>query len=325
MKYGSVPGVDKKISRVVQGMIQVMENVKDDADRLALLDSVWEQGCTAFDTAHIYGGGAHDRLLGRWIRERGIKDQAVVIAKGAHQNADRRRVTPFDIAADLHDTLARMQTDYVDLYVLHRDDPPAPVGPIVEALNEHLRAGKIRAFGGSNWTHERIAEANAYAQTNGLTPLAVSSPNFSLAEQIREPWAGCITISGPQNEAARRWYQEQNMPLFTWSSLAGGFFSGRFRRDNLDQFTSGLDKNCVQTYASDPNFQRLDRAQELAGQKGVTVAQVAVAYVLNQPLNLFALLGSSTPDECRANTAASEMGLTPQEMAYLDLRADSPG
>ena len=238
MEYGNVPGVDKPISRIVQGTIQV--NMKDEAEGFALLDAVWEQGCTAFDTAHIYGGGANDRFLGKWIRERGIRDKVVVLAKGAHQNGDRKRVTPYDIGSDLHDTLARMKTDYVDLYVLHRDDPDVPVGPIVETLNQYVREGKIKAFGGSNWTYERLAEANEYARANNLIPFACSSPNYSLAEQKQEPWAGCITISGPQNEAARAWYAEQKMPLFTWSSMAGGFWSDRFHRDNLDQFTEGL-------------------------------------------------------------------------------------
>ncbi len=85
--------------------------------------------------------------------------------------------------------MRRLGTDYLDLYVLHRDDPSVPVGPIVEALTAHKKAGRIGAFGGSNWTHERMQEANEYARVNDLTPFAVSSPNFSLAEQYKEPWA----------------------------------------------------------------------------------------------------------------------------------------
>lgn len=321
MKYGSVPGVDKKISRIVQGTIQI--NMRDEAEAFGVLDAVWEEGCTAFDTAHIYGGGANDRILGKWIRERGIGDEVVVLAKGAHHNGDRQRVTPFDIGADLHDTLARMQIDAVDLYVLHRDDPSVPVGPIVEALNGWVRAGKIRAFGGSNWTHTRIAEANEYARANGLVPFACSSPQFSLAEQVREPWANCISISGPQNEEARRWYAGADLPVFTWSSLAGGFLTGRYERDNLDALTTAQDKLVQESYCSEPNFRRLDRARELATEKNVTAAQIATAYVTHTPLNIFALIGSADREEFRANAAALDLGLTDREMAYLDLRADS--
>ncbi len=320
MKYGEVPGVGKKISRIVQGTIQI--NVSDDALGFAQMDAAWEAGINAVDTAAVYGGGANDKFLGRWIKARGIRDDLVVLAKGAHHNDLRRRVTPYDIGSDLHDTLARMQVEYIDLYVLHRDDPTVPVEPIVDALNQYVREGKIRAFGGSNWTTDRLAEANAYAQQSGQIPFACSSPNFSLADQKKEPWAGCVTISGPGNEAARHWYAEHKLPLFTWSSMAGGFLSGRITRTNTADFTSYMDKLAVECYASEDNFQRLDRAKELAEKKGVTVPQVALAYVLHYPLDIFALVGSANADEMHSNIAALNTDLTPQEMAYLDLRGD---
>lgn len=321
MLYGTVPGVGKKISRLVQGTVPVGSG---NPDSYALLDAVFEAGCTAFDTAHVYGGGDNERVFGKWIRDRGVRSKVVILAKGAHHSGDRRRVTPWDIAADLHDTLARLQTDYLDLYVLHRDDPSVPVGPIVEALNRWKDAGKIRAFGGSNWSHKRIQQANAYAAKYGLTPFAVSSPNFSLADQVREPWGECLTISGPANEEARQWYARSKVALFPWSSLAGGFFSGRIRRDNLDTFKDGLDRLAVDCYAREDNFQRLDRAEELARAKGYTIPQIALAYVMNQPLNIFALVGCRTGEEFRQNAEALKIRLTEREMAYLDLRADSP-
>ncbi len=319
MRYGNVPGVDKPISRLVQGINPARRQGPQHG--FALLDAGWEQGCTTFDTGRVYGGA--DRFLGDWLRERGVRDRAVILGKGAHHSQERRRVTPDDIRQDLETSLSELQTDHIDLYLLHRDDPGVPVGPLVEALNEHLRAGKIRAFGGSNWTHERIAEANAYAQAHGLVPFTVSSPNFSLAEQVQEPWAGCVSISGPQAEAARAFYRETGMPLFTWSSLAGGFFSGRLRRDNTDEFAAGPDKLTVTSYAYDQNFQRLDRVEELAREKNASVPQIALAYVMSQPLNVFALVGCRSGDEFAANVEAVDITLTPRELAYLDLRADS--
>ncbi len=322
MRYGTVPGIEKPVSRLVQGTVPIGSGNVDAS--YALLDAVIEQGGNAFDTAHVYGGGDCERVFGRWLKDRGLREKVVILAKGAHHNADRRRVTPYDIAADLHDSLARMQVDYIDLYVLHRDDPSVPVGAIVEALNEWMRAGKIRAFGGSNWTHARVAEANAYATERGLVPFAVSSPNFSLAEQVHEPWDECVSIGGPKGDDARAWYAETQLPVFAWSSLAGGFFSGRITRETKDQFKEGLDGLAVHCYAYEHNFQRLDRVAELAAAKGATIPQIAMAYVMSQPLNTFALVGCTNGEQYAQNAAALEIGLSAQELAYLDLRAETP-
>lgn len=318
MQYGTIPGVDKPVSRLVQGTL--MASSQDLAGAFALFDGIFAQGCTAFDTAHVYGQGDNERTVGRWVRERGIRERVVIIGKGAHHSQDRRRVTPFDIAADIHDSLARFQFDYIDLYLLHRDDPDVPVGPIVEALNEHLRAGRIRAFGGSNWGVARIQAANAYAAERGLTPFVASSPNFSLAEQVEEPWPGCLTISGPGRAADRAWYAAQKMPLFTWSSLAGGFLSGRFSRENIGAAEGYFDTLAARCYGSEANFERLDRARRLAAERGLSVPQVALAYVLSQPLDIYALVGSASPAEFAANAAAAELRLSPDELAWLDLR-----
>ena len=126
MQYGQIPGVTKPVSRIVQGTIQVPMEDKDKEVPFAHLDMVFEMGINAFDTAFIYGGGKNDQILGEWIRTRNIRDKVVVLAKGAHPDV-RNKVTAFDIAHDLHTTLARMKADYVDLYVLHRDDESIPV------------------------------------------------------------------------------------------------------------------------------------------------------------------------------------------------------
>ena len=316
MGYGKVPGINKRVSRLVQGTMMV--DGSDSGRDFALLDGVFEQGCTTFDTAHGYGAGACERAFGEWLEARGLREQVVILGKGAHHNEDRKRVTPFDIEADLHDSLARLRVDDVDLYVLHRDDPSAPVGPIVDVLNRILDEGLIHAFGGSNWSHDRIEEANAYAQRNGLVPFVASSPNFSLAEQVQAPWPDCVSISGEGGAAARAYYRNTRLAVFTWSSLAGGFFSGRFRRDNLKSFTSYFDKVCVNSYASEENFGRLGRAEQLAADKGLSLPQVALAYVLSQPFNLFALVGCRTPEEFAQNVVALQVELTPDELAWLE-------
>jgi aryl-alcohol dehydrogenase-like predicted oxidoreductase len=320
--YGKISGVKKPVARVAQGTTMIGSDL--DADQsFALLDEVYELGCNTLDTAPVYSGGHSERILGQWMEARGLRDQIVILTKGAAHSEDRRRMTPFDIASDLHDSLARLRTDYIDLYLLHRDDPDKPVEPIIDTLNEHQRAGRIHAFGASNWSHERIAAANTYAETNGLKPFVASSPQYSLAESFDEPWPLCLTISGPAGVAAREWYEKTQMPLLAWSPLASGFFSGRFRRDNLHMFGEReWDKVAVRTYAKQANFQRLDRAVELALEKGLTGAQVALAYVINQPMNLFVIVGPHSGEKFKASLEASEVQLTPQEMNWLDLRTD---
>ena len=321
MQYGTIPGIAKPVSRLVQGSIMISSSNVPEC--FYLLDSILDMGCNTFDTAHVYGSGDNERTFGRWLRERGNRDKVNIIGKGAHLSQDRKRVTPWDITSDIYESLARFKIDHIDIYLLHRDDPDFPVGPIVETLHEHKKAGRILAYGGSNWSHERVAEANAYAAAHGLDPFVASSPNFTLAVQNQPPWEGCISISAADAKPARDYYANLNMPLFTWSSLAGGFFSGRLRRDNLESFETYLDKLAVTTYANEENFRRLDRVQQLADEKGLSIPQVATAYVMSYPLNIFALVGCQTADEFKANMAASEIRLTAAEMAWLELQSDS--
>jgi aryl-alcohol dehydrogenase-like predicted oxidoreductase len=211
----------------------------------------------------------------------------------------------------------------VDLWVMHRDDPSQPIGPIVEIMNEHLQAGRIHAYGGSNWTHRRIQEADDYAASRGLVGFAVSSPNFSLAERVRDPWGDSICIGGPQNEDARAWYQANRMPLVPWSSLAAGFFSGRYTRDILEGLPPDTDDHTVRWFYNEANTKRLDRCEELAKEKDCTVAQVALAYLLCGPLNVFPLVGCRSPKEMQADIAALDVKLTPADIAYLELNSDT--
>jgi len=320
MQYAHLTGIDKPISRIVQGTVFFSDNDLDAA--LALYDVIYESGCTTFDTAHAYGEGASERLLGKWINARRIRDRVVILDKGAHPYDGQQRVTPEHITSDIHESLERLGTDYIDLYLLHRDDPHQPVGPLVEVLNEHHAAGRIRAFGGSNWSHSRIQAANDYAQQHGLVPFRASSPHFSLAEMVNPPWEGCIGISGPKETAARDWYQEKHMPLFTWSSLAGGFMTGKFRRDNRHSFISEVEQTTIHAYAYDDNFKRLERAEKLAEDKGIPLPQLALAYVLNQPLNIFALVGSHNAAEFKMNLAALHTPLTAAELAWLNIEQE---
>src|SRR4051812_14754919 len=120
-----------------------MINSRDIDGSFRLLENAFALGCPTAATVQVCGSRGGRRTPCRWVNERGLRDKVVVITKGAHPNADRKRVTPFDITSDLNDSLARLKVDKIDLYLLHRDDPSQPVGPIVETLNQHYKAGKI--------------------------------------------------------------------------------------------------------------------------------------------------------------------------------------
>ncbi|MAU13682.1 MAG: aldo/keto reductase [Anaerolineaceae bacterium] len=320
MEYGNIPGIEKPVSRLVQGTVYFNPSNQDEAFKV--YDSVYEHGINTFDTAHGYGSGGCEKTLGAWINSRGLRDEIVVLDKGAHPYHGRNRVTPEDITSDINDSLERLGTDYIDLYVLHRDDENVPVGPIVSVLNEHLNAGRIHAFGGSNWSYQRLNAANDYAAQTNQTPFVVSSPHFSVAEMVKPAWDGCISIAGEQGKAARDWYAAHDLSVFTWASLSGGFMTGRFRRDNLDSFDAYSDGVVLHAYCYEDNFRRLDRAEALSAHKGITTAQLSLAYVLSHPLKVYALVGAITPEQVAENVAAFDYAVSDAERAWLDLQTD---
>jgi aryl-alcohol dehydrogenase-like predicted oxidoreductase len=147
MKSASIPGNSKPLSPVILGTMIINTNRYEES--AALLDKAVENGINALDIALVYGGGGSERAIGQWMEERGNREEIFIITKGAHPNADRKRVTPYDITADLMDSLARLRTDYIDCYLLHRDDPDVCVGPIMDILNE------LRRFQLDPRTHSR--------------------------------------------------------------------------------------------------------------------------------------------------------------------------
>jgi len=330
MKYSNIKGLDKKISRMVFGtatpiLFAAVAKGAGEAEQNAafkLLDSVYAAGINTFDCAAHYG----EEIMGRWMEARGNINDCVVITKCAHPNEWRHRVTDFDILSDAHNSLKKLRTDCIDIFMLHRDNIETPVSEIVDAMARLKDEGKIRIWGGSNWTHRRIEEANEYAAKHSLEPMRVSSPNFGLAEQVNDPWRcdakfgdGCITISGPENSEARAWYEKTGIPVFAYSSLARGFFSGAFRYDEQERAKEILDEPGIVGYFCENNFARLKRCEELAEKKGVTVAQIAMAYIYNQSFDVYAITSPVNGEFLASNIEAMELKLTPDEIGWLAL------
>jgi aryl-alcohol dehydrogenase-like predicted oxidoreductase len=302
MKYAGVPGVELPVSRLVMGC----DNQTFLPYGAVMWDDFFERGGNAFDCAFVYGGGNCEKTLGQWVKNRGIRKQVVILDKGAHTPM----CFPDKLTEQLHISLDRLQMDYLDIYMMHRDNTDIPVGEFVEVMNEHKRAGRMRAFGVSNWTLERIQAFNDYAKQKGLTGLSAVSNNLSLARMVEAPWAGCLSSSDPKS---REYFTKTQMVLMPWSSQARGFFTDRAQPDDVS------DKELVRCWYAPDNFERQARAKELAKKYGVTPVTIAAAYVLCQPFPTFALIGPRQLAETRTSFDGLKIQLTPQEVKWLNL------
>ncbi|MDD4079973.1 MAG: aldo/keto reductase [Eubacteriales bacterium] len=335
MQYGQIKNILRPVSRFVFGTAHPVffKATRSDhgeeagfpqalEEAFRLLDEVYALGVNILDCSAHYG----EEPVGEWLAARGLQGQVLILTKGAHHNAWRKRVTPYDILSDAYDSLAKLGVDTIDIYLLHRDDPTQPVGPIMEALDSLVSQDKARVIGVSNWELSRIQEANEYARKHGLAPLGANSPHYGLARQLTDVWGGgCQTITGEDNRQAREWFIQQKMPIFAYSSLARGLFSGKVQFSQRDRLGEVLDDITMRGYVDEGNLKRLERAEIIAREKGATVPQIALAWMTNQPLDVYPVISSSNARQMRANIAAGDIRLTPGEVAWLDLQREDRG
>ena len=321
MQYGIIPHVNKPVSRIFFGT--AMPPILYGQDGSKWFEAALESGINAFDTARNYAYS--EKSLGDWIRNRGCRDDLVILSKCGHpSDFGRKRVNPTDMRKDLEESLRLLGVEYIDIYLLHRDDPEVPVGELVETFNTMHNDGLIGAFGASNWTHSRIQQANDYAKQHQLIPFVASSPNFGLADQIADPWGGgCVTISGPSNANAREWYRQTKMPIIAYSSLGRGFFSSRVKSNSPESAAQNLDSVAYKGYVCPENFERLRRCEQISRMKGTTVTAVATKWIFSRGLNVFAVMSASDTAHLADNVAALDLELSEREADYLDLVRDT--
>ncbi|RUP44943.1 oxidoreductase domain protein [Jimgerdemannia flammicorona] len=244
MRYAQLPHLAKPVSLLIMGC----DHQRSYGHASLLFDAFFSQGGTAFDTAYFFSLGLPERYLGDWMRNRGNRDRCVVIAKGAHTpDCD-----PESMTRQLLETLARLQTDHVDAYLLHRDNPVYPVSAFVEVLNQHVTAGRIRGpIGVSNWSIARYEEANAWARDHGLRGFDALSNYYGLARMVTPLWPGTV---GSTDRESTEWLERTQTPMLAWSSQARGFFvPGRAR---LAEVAEG---DLLRAFCAEDNFTRLDR------------------------------------------------------------------
>jgi aryl-alcohol dehydrogenase-like predicted oxidoreductase len=280
-------------SRLVFGTF----DLPDSALAGRVLDRFHAGGGRALDVANVYRDGESARAVGRWLRGRGGADGVVVYAKGCHPPYCRPDLVPSEV-----DKACRLlDLDRIDVFILHRDDPSLPVAAWAAALLEQVAAGRIGAFGVSNWTVARLRELRGHLEATGERGLVAFSNHFSLAEMVSAPWPGCLAVTRDEVVALA----DADVKVLAWSSLATGYFAGRETAN----------------WESAGNRARRERAVALAEQLGTSAAAVALAYVFHQPDYVLPVVGTRSEAHVDDALRAESIRLTPEQLDWLEAAA----
>jgi aryl-alcohol dehydrogenase-like predicted oxidoreductase len=319
MHYDSIDGLDKKISKLIMGNDNQIY-----FDEAAKLWDHWiEVGGNAFDNAHIYGQGSMEKLLGDWHRKRDNLKDLVIIAKGAHTpNCD-----PKSITSQLTESLDRLQTETADIYIMHRDNTEIPVDEFIDVLNEEKNKGRIKIFGGSNWTLSRFKEANNWAEENNKVKFSVLNNNLALCKMIKPLWDGCISSNDPE---ILTYLESTKTAHLSWSSQGRGYFLP-------DEITQQIEKKITKDesswrqpgehssgplscFDSEDNRERKSRAIDLAAKLNTDSQNIAGAWPLNLDFPSFALIGPRIISEIDSSLKNLDLELSKEQVNWLNLK-----
>lgn len=302
MKYSMISGIDIPVSNIVFGCCNpILVNDFSGAD--GLLEEAFSRGFNFFDTAKVYGKS--EEVLGRWMNSSGNRRRVVIISKGGHPEM-YSRLNVQSIKEDLESSLDRLKTDYIDIYMLHRDDMSADIEAILTFLNDCLQKGLIRKIGVSNWAHKRIEVANSLAKKRGLIGFSLSSPQLSLARQIKDPWGGgCVSISW--DGEAEQWYKEHpEVVVIAYSCLGRGLFSGKIESKHMIKLWKSLDYAGRKGYWSLENIKRLRVAENIAKETGRTVSQLSIAWCMNRGFKVYPIVSMSSKERMIENLGGDD-------------------
>jgi len=312
-------GTDLAVSRLCYGT-NMLGWMLDQGKSNAILDTFAGLGGKFIDTARSYGdwmpdapAGASERAVGAWLKTQ-KRDDFVIATKGGFFDMRvgdyRNRVTPQDVAQDLAQSLDHLGVDSIDLYFLHMDNPESPVEPIVEALIEHREAGRIRHFAASNWAADRIRAANAHAASLGKQGFVASETFWGLAV----PDVAAAAQQGYQHyyEGEYEGLHASGLPIIAYAAQSGGYFTKRAKGDVPEQLAA--------RYANPVNDKRFAAAQALADERGVSINEVVLAYMLCQPHQTVPIFGGSSPEQVRESVKAAALQLSEADLARLSGR-----
>ena len=319
MQYDFIYGLDKKISKLIMG-----NDNQTDYDQAAKLWDHWiEVGGNAFDNAHIYGAGSMETLLGKWHRKRKNLDEIVIIAKGAHTP----NCNPKSLSSQLTESLDRLQIDCADIYIMHRDNLDIPVEEFIDVLNEEKKRGRIKIFGGSNWTLERFKNANKWALSKNKTSLSILNNNLALSKMVNPLWSGCISSN---NQQILEYLEETQTAHLSWSSQGRGYFLPRkicqsiedkITKDESSWRKAGENSSGpLSCFDSADNRERRKRATKLANELNVTTQNIAGAWPLNLSFPSFALIGPRNVEEIDTSLPNIDITISKEKIDWLNLK-----
>jgi aryl-alcohol dehydrogenase (NADP+) len=283
----------------------------DEKTSFAILDRAVEGGIGFLDTADVYplGGtletvGRTEEFIGRWMRDRGNRDRLILATKcagamGAGPNDVG--LSRYHIIRACEASLRRLGTDVIDLYQVHAFDPRTPIDETLRALDDLVRAGKVRYIGCSNYPAWRLAEALATSERLGIARYDSLQPRYNLL--YREIETELLSLC-----------RSQGLGVIVYNPLAGGFLSGKYRKGDDPQegtrfMLGGAAQIYQRRYWEDAQFDAVDILRPIADKRGVTLAALSIAWVLHQPGITSAIVGASSPDQLDAAFEAAQLEL----------------
>ncbi|WP_410637477.1 aldo/keto reductase [Amycolatopsis sp. lyj-346] len=276
----------------------------DEPQSFRVLDAYSAAGGNFLDSADLYGGGGgSETIIGNWLTARGRRDDVVVATKVGMWDG-RPGLSAKNIQAAAEDSLRRLQTDHIDLYYAHRDDPDTPLEETLEAFDALVRAGKVRYLGASNYPAGRLADALSISDRNGFARFAVLQPHYNLVERDYERDLAPLV-------------EREGLATLPYFALAKGFLTGKYRTKDepgdsprAARAVSYLDADGERVLAA------LDRVAEA---HGVSVATVSLAWLRQQPTVAAPIASARTPEQLTDLTASTTLDLTTDEVASLSL------
>ncbi|WP_029192630.1 aldo/keto reductase [Paenibacillus harenae] len=278
----------------------------DEKEAGVLVDQAMDAGVNFFDTANVYSDGQSEEILGKALKNK--RHQALIATKvrGRMGSAPNELgLSRLHIMKQVEDSLKRLGTDYIDLYQVHNPDQLTDWEETLRALDDLVRSGKVRYIGSSNMNGWSMMKTRGLSQLHGLHAFKSSQSYYSLA--AREIEREIIPV-----------LQDQNMGLIVWSPLSGGFLSGKYSRRNAG---SNNDRHALLSFPpvdKEKAYPILDVLQEIADSRESTVAQVALAWVLNRKAVTSVVIGAKNPGQLQDNLAASGIRLSNNELLRLD-------